>query len=111
MTRRWFLTDRIEHYSIPEPNSGCWLWLAQISPDGYGRIKWKYRHRGAHQMSWLAYKGMIPTGHVVCHKCDVRSCVNPDHLWIGTVADNNADMVRKGRQRNGASPKRTVGLL
>lgn len=96
------LTDLIFSGCTPEPNSGCWLWLSSVDAGGYGRLYATGRGQMlAHRASYESFVGPIPAGMCVCHKCDVRSCVNPDHLWLGTDADNTADMVRKGRQRRG----------
>ena len=103
-TLGWSLPAKIEYHSMPEPNSGCWLWLSAVNRLGYGRIRWRRRDFMAHRASWLAYRGPIPKGLLVCHKCDVPSCVNPDHLWLGTQLANLADQVRKRRRlRRGAS--------
>jgi hypothetical protein len=93
--------DRIS----PEPNSGCWLWDGNLSDDrdGYCRIKLRGRTYRAHRLAYERYRGMIPAGMAVCHHCDVRSCVNPDHLFLGKPVDNIADMVRKGREARGSN--------
>lgn len=80
---------------------GCWLWQAGISQQGYGKFKMNGRTVGAHRASYVLHKGAIPKGLFVCHSCDVRHCVNPDHLWLGTCADNHADRNAKGRQAKG----------
>lgn len=97
---------KIEARSIPEPNSGCWLWYGARATDGYGRIKkpggGKYI---AHRLSYRAFVGPIPEGQVVCHRCDVRDCVNPDHLFCGTQGDNIRDCFKKGRSAYHKNPE------
>ena len=83
--------------SIPEPNSGCWLWTRSLSNWGYGHLGSKRRDRGAHRLSYLTFIGPIPPGMHVLHRCDIRSCINPDHLFLGTRRDNLRDAVAKGR--------------
>lgn len=83
-------------WSRVEKTQTCWLWTAAKFQGGYGRF------RGldgfiAHRMSWIFAHGPIPDGLLVLHKCDVRSCVNPDHLFLGTQVDNMRDMAAKGR--------------
>lgn len=92
------IKDRLWLYIEPEPNSGCWLWTGTIV-NGYGTLTLNRKTgQKAHRTSYEAYKGEIPEGMHVLHKCDVRCCINPDHLFLGTNADNVADKVAKGRQ-------------
>lgn len=85
----------------PVPEAGCWLWTGSLFYNGYGQVHHLNRPVGAHRLSWLFHKGAIPDDMQVLHRCDVRSCVNPDHLWLGTHGDNMRDMVRKGRNPKG----------
>lgn len=72
--------QRFEMQHVPEPNSGCWLWLGDVAPHGYGRIMINGKRIGAHRYSYQLYKGAIPDDFQIDHLCRVRSCVNPDHL-------------------------------
>lgn len=92
------IAERIFHYAIPEPNSGCWLWIGGLQGKGYGSMC-AHGAVSAHRASYIEFKGPIPAGRVVCHKCDTPACVNPDHLWLGTIKDNNRDCIAKGRFR------------
>lgn len=92
--------ERFERQYIPEPNTGCWFWIGATPKFGYGAFKMEpksSRSIGAHRASWILHKGEIPKGMFVCHKCDVPSCVNPEHLFLGTAKDNMSDASRKGR--------------
>lgn len=89
----------IENRSMPIPFAGCWIWTGACGGDGYGNTTVDGKQIGAHRLSWTAFRGPIPAGIHVLHHCDISSCVNPDHLWLGTHADNMADRSRKGRAR------------
>lgn len=97
--------DRLLAYSMPEPNSGCWLWLRQVSNFGYGMVSTHNGSKFAHRMSYEVFVGPIPEGMSVLHKCDQPACMNPDHLFLGTDADNIADMIKKGRGRLQTDPE------
>ena len=79
----------------------CWNWKAGLSAKGYGLICLNGKIKLAHRISYMLTKGEIAEGLVIMHTCDNRMCVNPSHLRIGTIAENNRDMVEKGRQAIG----------
>lgn len=92
--------DWLFSMSIPEPNSGCWLWMAAMSRrSGYSAVKIEgHRTTRAHRLAYqLANQCDVPSDIDVCHRCDVRLCINPDHLFLGTRLDNMRDCVKKGR--------------
>lgn len=86
-----------------QKTEACWLWLAskQELPHGYGYFRFDGRTQSAHRVAYQLVKGPIPTGLWVLHTCDNAECVNPDHLYLGTHADNTADMVRRNRCARG----------
>lgn len=93
------LKDRLMAKTSIEPN-GCWLWLGYRMPFGHGQIGLGRKLILTHRASWIIYRGEIPEGMCVCHKCDVPNCINPDHLFLGTKHENNTDMKAKGRAKN-----------
>lgn len=100
MGRGRYVTEvlpRFESKFIPVTESGCWLWLRGINAKGYGQFGRKHGSDQAHRVAWELYRGQIPDGMNVCHSCDVRCCVNPDHLFLGTQKDNMQDCMKKGR--------------
>jgi HNH endonuclease len=88
----------------------CWLWTASLRNKGYGAFSYRYAGQcvqaRAHRFSWELAYGAIPDGLCVLHRCDTPACVNPHHLWIGTKAENNADMQQKGRKVSGGTYRR-----
>lgn len=103
--RRPTLQQRMENH-VPVTESGCWLWLGSQDKKGYGLLPAGRRGKSifAHRAMFEWERGPIPVGLCVCHKCDTPLCVNPDHLFLGTHADNMADKARKGRAPG--NPKR-----
>jgi hypothetical protein len=79
-------------------SDGCWNWIGCRKKQGYGNIRVDGKTVMAHRVSWEMVNGSIPDGLCVLHKCDNPSCVNPDHLFLGTKMDNHCDMVDKGRR-------------
>lgn len=93
------LAELPKHFTSKiEITDGCWIWKAYKHKLGYGIIRVSGQNYGAHRYSWLLFNGEIPKGLNVLHKCDVRYCVNPDHLFLGTQNDNVMDMIAKDRK-------------
>lgn len=93
------LEQRFWKHVIKKNNDECWLWSASTNePNGYGVINdGNGKMISTHRYSWIIHNGEIPNGMAVCHKCDVRTCVNPSHLFVGTQGDNIRDRNQKGR--------------
>lgn len=83
-----------------EKTDYCWIWKNCKDRDGYGQVGFNYRLWKAHRLSFFFFKDGYKNDLVVCHSCDNPSCVNPEHLWQGTIGDNNRDTVSKGRYQN-----------
>ena len=92
------LQERLFASVMPVPEAGCWIWMKAMRWDGYGKATHQgCRGIGAHRWAWEVVNGPIPKGLNVLHRCDVKSCVNPDHLFLGTQKENLADCRAKGR--------------
>jgi hypothetical protein len=97
------VADRIQNNIVRVPIAGCWLWLMSVGSHGYGQLNFPDKKpRLVHRLSYEQYVGAIPDGLHVLHHCDVRSCCNPEHLFVGTAKDNMRDCMKKGR--NSAPP-------
>jgi hypothetical protein len=94
--------SRFEKNIIPEPMSGCWLWLGTISTYGYGQMKVNGTLFLAHRLSFELHNGPISPNAWILHGCDNRLCVNPEHLYLGDHIRNMRDMVERGRARTGS---------
>ncbi len=101
------LEERFWSFVWKPTKDGCWLWRSSISHSGYGLFSRRLEGSrtssviGAHRFSWMLHYGDIPEHLQVLHSCDVRACVNPKHLYLGSQADNLVDMVEKSRSLYG----------
>ncbi len=95
------LKVRFENSYIPDPNTGCWLWVGTWNQRGYGTVRRGHHGILAHRLSWELHNGPIPKGLCVCHKCDTPACVNHKHLFLGTQKDNFDDCYNKKRHQHG----------
>ena len=92
------MLEYVKRRSIPEPMSGCWLWLGSVAgPQDHARGYYNNRGYQASHLAWMGANGQIPDGLWVLHRCDVPLCVNPAHLFLGTRTDNMRDCANKGR--------------
>lgn len=97
-------------HRVVKHSNGCWGWLGFVDSKGYGRVNaWidgKRRSQGAHRISWFIHNGAIPEGMHVLHQCDNPICTRPDHLRLGTHAENMREMAERGRARGRCPPER-----
>lgn len=101
---RKYLLDRVEMI----PGCGCWIWTGALTSWGYGKIGAGKKTQRAHRVSWELFIGPIPDDMNVLHRCDTPSCINPDHLFLGTFKDNTQDCIRKGRFRTDIEPTKEI---
>ena len=87
---------QLNNYQVTK--NSCWIWKGTIGTDGYGKLKRHGRTIRAHRFFYAIHIGEIPKDLFVCHKCDTPSCVNPEHLFLGTHLENEQDKTRKGRR-------------
>lgn len=86
----------------------CWHWTAYVDPHGYGRLNHHQEHHKPHRLALGLSRGRLLERHEnACHACDVRTCCNPAHLWVGSLSDNNRDAMVKDRNAHGERQKRT----
>jgi hypothetical protein len=95
----WTLERRLAHYTKLDPISGCRIWHGATNDAGYGTLTLNGRTQRAHRLAWSLAHGPVPPRSDVCHRCDERRCINPEHLFIDSHAANMADRGRKERAR------------
>jgi hypothetical protein len=100
------LAAQIEALSVRVPFSGCWIWTGSVAK-GYGQLTHKGKHMTAHRASFIAHNPQAESPKLVCHHCDVRECVNPDHLYSGDYLTNRDDMLKRGRWAHPYSTRST----
>lgn len=114
MPNKYTTEERIEVFWSRVDKSGgddaCWIWTGSCIKSGYGSVNWSGKIQPVHRISYQLLYGDIPEGLWVLHHCDVRNCVNPRHLFLGTVQDNVDDMFAKGRGRKASGEQHGAHL-
>ena len=108
------VVDRVLEKIVRIPFSGCWVFMGATNGFGYGIVGTGGRgapNDRAHRITYRHFCGEIPSGMFVCHRCDVPSCCNPDHLFLGTNQDNVRDMISKGRNSPPPRNRHVVGSV
>jgi len=112
ITRRTATTPETRFWSKVEITKTCWNWVGSRHKSGYGDFCGIFAGRAVrcvvHRLAWELMRGPIPIGMIICHRCDNRSCVNPEHLFLGTHWDNTHDCIAKGRFKHDMSHIRKV---
>lgn len=93
-----------------EKTDSCWNWIGCLHKSGYGWVTSSGKTQLAHRLAYKIFKGIIPQELCVCHSCDNKRCVNPDHLWLGSQAENIKDRDSKGRQVSPSGEKHRFRL-
>lgn len=91
---------------VKTDENGCWVWQRSKHKQGYGAAQFRGKYELGHRIAWKIYRGEIPKGMMVCHKCDITSCCNPEHLFLGTQKDNVSDAISKGKFEDRKQSKR-----
>lgn len=100
--------DLKKHYSVV---GDCWIWSSSCYDTGYGKVQYQGKTWQAHRLFYFLFNGPLSEGKIVRHTCDVRNCVNPAHLILGTHQDNSNDCVERGRQSTGEGHGRALVTL
>ena len=103
------MNDLSGRYAVNE--SGCWIWLGWKHKQGYGLLVINGKRKLAHRVSFELVNGDIPEGAHICHRCDVTSCINPDHLYAGDAKSNRSDAVSRGRAKIPVNRHNGLGVV
>lgn len=103
--------DRLIFRSSRDPGTGCLEWLGPYCKDGYGRTKFRSKHYRCSRLAWELWKGPIPEGMMVCHRCDNPKCIEISHLFLGTQHANIHDAKSKKRHRSKLTRHQAIEIL